>query len=273
VRVLKEYKDLITNTTADLEEHLQQIDDKLQALSLQDLAISDEIVAERRQIQEERDSTQQCLKICAQVVTHIDQHQPTIFENTSTPSDGYQAPDTKLGGFPSARIITADTFKVCKEKLSDTTMKLESHLQDIDNRLQNLSLPGSKNSNDQVAEQERIKEELDSIKQCLAICAQASTQANKERVNIFEDISMTDDGHQVLVSTIGDLISARRVTAGARSRQWLGQMSDDSLQQLSQNSSHFAAEKSVESQTERSGNFEGRYGVGLKLSSPNLKDV
>ncbi|KAG0644999.1 hypothetical protein D0Z07_9215 [Hyphodiscus hymeniophilus] len=272
VRVLKEYKDMITNTTTDLEEHLHEIDNKLQALSLRGLTISDEGAVEQRQIQEERDSTQQCLNICAEVVTHIDQLQPTVFENISTPSEGYQA-GTKLGGLPSARLITANTFKACKESLSDATSRLEGHLQDIDNRVQSLSLPRSENSNERAAKQELIKEELDSIKQCLAICAQASTQADKERMNVFEDVSMADDGHQVLVSTIGDLISARRVTAGARSWQWLGQMSDDSLQQLSQNHRHIATEIPLESQMEASGRFEGRYGVGLKLTSPNQKDI
>lgn len=269
VKVLEEYKGLISNTTADLEEHLQEIDDKLQTLSLRGVTISDESAAERRQIQEERDSTQQCLRICAQVVTHIDQLQPTVLEDISTPAGTYQAPGPKLGGLRSARHFTADTFKTCKETLSDTTIKLESYLQGIDNRLHNLPLSGS---NEQAAEQERIREEMDSIKQCLAICAQASTQANKERMNVFEDISLADDGHQVLVSTIGDLISARRITAGAKSRQWLGQMSDESLQMLSQNNVQVASEASMQPQTEGSGHFEGRYGVGLKLSSPNLKD-
>ena len=273
VRVLEKYKGLITNTTADLEEHLQEINEKLQSLSLRGITISDYSSAERRQIQEERDSTQQYLKIYAQLVTHIDQLQPTVFESIPTLSDAYQAPGSQLGGLPSARLITADTFKACKERLSDTTIKLESHLQDINDRLQKLSLPGSKDSNGQVDKQERIKEELDSIKQCLAICAQASAQANKERINVFKDISMAGDGHQVLVSTIEDLISARRVTAGARSWQWLGQISDDSLQQLSQNHGHVALERPIESQTEASSLFEGRYGVGLKLTSSNSKDA
>jgi hypothetical protein len=195
VRVIKEYKDTISNTTVDLEEHLREIDDKLQTISPRDV-ILDESMAERRQIQEERDSTQQCLKICAQAGMHIDQLQPTVLENISTPSDAYQGSAAKLGG---------------------------------------------------------------------------ATEANKDRTNFFEDISTADDGHQILVSTIGDLISARRVTAGARSRQWLGQMSDETIQKLSQYLNFAATEESQEPQTGNSGHFEGRYGVGLKLSSPNSK--
>ncbi|KAH7379010.1 hypothetical protein BKA64DRAFT_585480 [Cadophora sp. MPI-SDFR-AT-0126] len=140
-------------------------------------------------------------------------------------------------------------------KLSDITTKLEDHLQDIDSRLRNLAMPGARSSDVQASEQEKIKEELDSIKQCLAICAQASTQADKECVNVFEDIFTADDGHQVLVSTIGDLISARRVTAGVRSRQWLGQISDKTLQQLLHSHGSVAAARPEESQAEPSDLF------------------
>lgn len=36
-----------------------------------------------------------------------------------------------------------------------------------------------------------------------------------------------------LLCTLGDLIWAKSISTGARSSQWLGQMSDTSLQQLS----------------------------------------
>ncbi|KAH9203539.1 hypothetical protein DL95DRAFT_529608 [Leptodontidium sp. 2 PMI_412] len=272
ISVLKEYKDMITNTTVDLEEHLQEINDRLRTFAPQGPTLSVESAAEIWQIQEERDSTQECLKICAQVSSHIDQLQPTVFENISTSPGAYQMPTAKLEGHTSARLFTADTFKTCRAKLSDTTTKLEDHLQDIDSRLRNLAMPGARSSDVQASEQEKIKEELDSIKQCLAICAQASTQADKERVNVFEDIFTADDGHQVLVSTIGDLISARRVTAGVRSRQWLGQMSDETLQQLSHSHGSVAATRPEESQAEPSDQFEGRYGAGLVLNLAVAKE-
>ena len=45
---------------------------------------------------------------------------------------------------------------------------------------------------------------------------------------------MADDGQQVIVATLWDLISVKRIVVSARSTQWLGQMSDTTLQQLSQ---------------------------------------
>lgn len=273
VSVLKEYKEVITNTTADLEDHLQEIDKKLQSLSLEGGRISDEDAAEQQQMQEERDSTQQCLGICAQVFTHIDQVHPNAIENTSTPLGGYQGPVITLGGLLSARQTTADTFKALKERLSITTTQLEKHLQDVNSRLEKFSSQPLKESNEQAAEQDRMKEEMESIKQCLAICSQATMQANKERTNDFEDISLSDDGQQVVVATFGDLISAKRVTAGARSFQWIGQMSDESLQQLSRDRGRIATENATQQQTGTDAQFEGRYGAGVKLRSRNLNDV
>ncbi|KAJ6284226.1 hypothetical protein J3E71DRAFT_277082 [Bipolaris maydis] len=39
---------------------------------------------------------------------------------------------------------------------------------------------------------------------------------------MFDEVSLGENGHQVIVSTVGDLINARRVSAGARSTQLLG---------------------------------------------------
>lgn len=89
VNVLKEYKQLISNTTSDLEDHLEKINDKLETISSQGVGISNEDAAERQQLQEERDSTQKCLDICAHVLTQIDQVQPNAFINISA---AYQVP-------------------------------------------------------------------------------------------------------------------------------------------------------------------------------------
>lgn len=274
VSVLKEYKEIIKNTTSDLEEHLQEIDRKLQALSLQGARISSEDAVERQQIQEEKDSTQQCLDICVQVFAHINQVQLNTLENTSTPLNTHQVPITTPKDPISARLVTANTLKECKKRLTNTTSQLEQHLQDINNRLQNVSSQGlMMTPNVQAADQRGIQEEIDSIKQCLAICAQASQQADQGRTHVFEDISMAEDGHQLIVVTLGELIAARRITAGPRSKQWLGQMSDASLQQISRDYGRTATEKAIEPRIGLGTQFEGRYGAGHTLSSESVKDA
>ena len=39
------------------------------------------------------------------------------------------------------------------------------------------------------------------------------------RTNVFEDVSAAQDAHQVIAATFGDLISAKRVTAGVGATQ------------------------------------------------------
>lgn len=273
---LKEYKELITNTTSDLQEHLEEIDRKLQAISVSQNPQGVDIdTAERQRIQEERDSTQQCLEICAQVHEHIDRVRP-IIENVSTPSGGFHQSVESVGGLPSSRQMTSSTLKACRDNLSETTKQLERNLQAISNRLQGLTLQALNSSPQQSADQRQLQEELDSIRQCLDICSEAATKAEQPRINIFEDVSMTDDGSQVIVSTIGDLISAKRITAGARSMQLLGQMSDESVQHLSRNRNNNTAhnrnsETSSEPQTDPQ--FLHRYGTGFTLNSRSSGDV
>jgi hypothetical protein len=64
----------------------------------------------------------------------------------------------------------------------------------------------------------------------------------------------------VIVSTLGDLIIARHVTAGARSMQLMEQMSDDSVQQLSQHRGHATVEKEKKLVVDKG--FEERYREG-----------
>ncbi|KEF50844.1 uncharacterized protein A1O9_13100 [Exophiala aquamarina CBS 119918] len=78
-----------------------------------------------------------------------------------------------------------------------------------------------------------IQEEILSMKQCLKICNDAKRQMALDRVNVFQDFTMADNSDQIIVSTLSDLMVAKHVTLGARSKQWLRQMSDASLLQFS----------------------------------------
>ncbi|KAE9378847.1 hypothetical protein N431DRAFT_363556 [Stipitochalara longipes BDJ] len=267
IKVLNEYKEMISNTTADLEEHLQSIDNRLRIISVSGTTIATEDTDERLQIQEERDSTQQCLDICTKVLLQIDQLQPNAFVNLSST---HNPPVTTLSDLTSAQQLTATAFKACKERLTDTTTHLERQLRDINNRLNQFSSQPTNLSIEQAAEREILQEERDAIKQSLDICAGASRQANQEQSNVYEDISSVDDSQQVIISTVGALIAARRVTAGSRSFQVFGQMSDESFQNLSR---HIGTEKVIETQARVGPEFEGRYGTGVKLSEKNLKGV
>jgi chromosome segregation ATPase len=266
--VVKEYKEMITNTTSDLEDHLQEIDKRLQTLYLQGARVSDEDAAEREQILEERDSTKQCLTICAQVSEHLDRVRPTVFEDISAAPDSHQKIVTPLRGLIPSKQVTTKVLRECKEKLIDTAFKLEEHLHKIDNRLANHSSREGRISDEVEAERERVQQERDSVTQCLSICAKASEQVDKVQTNVFEDVSAAEEAHQVIVATLGDLISATRVNAGARADQWLGQMSDDTVLQLSRDrgmANRASRERALEQESGMLAKFEDLYGAGYRL--------
>ena len=47
---------------------------------------------------------------------------------------------------------------------------------------------------------------------------------------MIEDMSMGNDGQQILVSTIGEPVRAKRMTAGSRVTQFVVSVSDESFQ-------------------------------------------
>ena len=112
--------------------------------------------------------------------------------------------------------VTVGVFEEYRKLIIYTTSDLEKHLEEIDNNLENLSSQGSGMSDEGAAERKQIQEEKDNTEQCLAICAQASVQVAQGRTVVCT----YRDTYQVVV------ISARCVTAGVRSTQLLGQMSD-----------------------------------------------
>lgn len=161
-------------------------------------------------------------------------------------------------------------LKDCKAGLALTSSELQFRLKEIDERLGKLSTDlhhHSPSESPRDGGQKFEKEEVESIRKCLAICADATDEASKERVNVFEDVKMADDGRQVIVATLGDLISATRITVGSRSLQVLGQMSDDSLQQSLKSAAKSKEQPASPSQAIPAAGkkFVTKHGVGQKL--------
>jgi hypothetical protein len=225
---------MIDNTTSDLQEILEQADDELAKSTLEgrllDPGVSNDL--DQSSIEEERASIDHCLRICKQVASHLEQAQAEVMVTTKM-RDSNDTTAMNIQQSP-ARSITSEKLGYCKTGLNFTVSELRLRLQDADHRLQRLLRQNSReNDIEGVSLSGQTPEDLESIKQCLAICEDATEELAKARVNVFEDVHMTDDAHQVIVATLGDLIHAKRISTGARSKQWLGQMSDSSLQQLS----------------------------------------
>ncbi|KFY67404.1 hypothetical protein V496_01595 [Pseudogymnoascus sp. VKM F-4515 (FW-2607)] len=267
ISLLDEYNTMIANTTSDLKEHLQELDAKLQAISQGAQAFNVDDLEEKR-IKEERESAQSCLDICIQVSAHIDDVQQNAFVNIVGTSANNQDSAAESKKFTLAEAVTNNTLNHCKLGLAQTTSQLREQLHRINDQMRSSQRHAL--SGEQAIEQERIREELRSVEQSLKICSEAAEKALPDRIHVFEDVSMADDGDQIIVATFGDLISAKRVTVGSRSRQFLGQMSDTSLQQLSQRIGRGPLEVDVDQSTRTNSPFEGRYGTGRPLNPGRL---
>lgn len=157
--------------------------------------------------------------------------------------------------------VTVNRLREYKTLLTNTTSDLEARFQEINGRLQTLSLQGTTISDEDTTQREQVQEEKNSTKQCLTICAQASQNLDQIRTHVFEDISADRNAHQVIISTSGDAISAKRITAGVGATQWLGQMSDAVVQQLSRDrgldvTAQTATEKGADKQIEITAKFQ-----------------
>lgn len=254
---------MIETTTSDLEDILRDLDARMRDPAFKSDLVSDQTISGGSATEEERASIQQCLKICMQVSAHIDQVQLESFPDVAVLSDeGNNAASLDKPGL--ARLRTSETLRDCKRGLSLTAFELRSRLQDAERRMETVleHEKWEKSGEDP----QGLKEELDSVKRCLSICANAAEEVGRERVNVFEDVSMVDDGHQLIVSTIGDLISAKRVSIGSRSTQWLGQMSDATVQQLVKTGATNNLHQDEDKQVIKGTHFENRHGTGRKLT-------
>ncbi|KAH8621944.1 hypothetical protein IG631_23339 [Alternaria alternata] len=256
-KALDEYQELIQNTVSDLEGILQNIDEKLQALVTAGANVNQTDFDEQK-IQVERDCVQRCLDICAELSSHVEKGQSSASQNLLLSPEDYGDQVDPLNAAASARQATITVLGDCKERLAYTSSQLNIHLTDVLRRLD--TLEGQKFAYSDFKEQSRMQEEIKSIKQSLAVCAKASKDASTDRVNMFDEVSLGEDGHQVIVSTVGDLINARRVSAGARSTQLLGQMSDLTLQSIGQRQSYSISNQGPSGQEDNTSSSNKRHG-------------
>lgn len=250
---------MIANTTYDLENRLRDIDAKLQIV----VSRSADGTEEREQMQEEKNSILKCLEICDNVSEHITVLQRKTPRNVSTSSSSHERAESTNRPAVSAWLAAANNLTGCRGQL-------ETHLQRLSDK--------SKQPSDEFdpeatqAKKDDLLREINSLQRSIDICDDAYKEADRNRTNVFEEVLMGDDGRQVIASTVGDLIFARKIKIGSRSVQMLGQMSDLTIQHATSNRDVVSKESQQRPEV-RGEDFEGRYGAGRDLrpqTSPNL---
>ncbi|KAK3901447.1 hypothetical protein C8A05DRAFT_44914 [Staphylotrichum tortipilum] len=266
---LEEHRVMIETATANLEDRLQVIDDKLESIFQHTVSASDTDAAELLQIKEDRLSTQRCLQICNQLSDHIDQIQiPPMRRNPSSP------------GLIDPGRVTSEGIKECKERLAVTAATLDKNMQELMERLVKKSKAVMSNE-EEAEELAKLQADWESARECIGICSKADTNLN-ENISVIDNFATGDDAVQFLVSTDGKTIHAKNRGYGMRPRQLGGHLSDESLQQVSRDMSLVAFHNAVDGRPSMRDNsrqvsddvvdrssvgFQERHGRGFKLES------
>ncbi len=263
------YTELLNTARADLEGRLEMIDDKLDLMLGQDAARSGLVASEVVQIKEERQSTEYCLQVCAQLSEHITQ----IQISNSRRSPGSSNEGDTVSSSMSER-ITNDGLQECKESLARMASKLASHEKQLFNHLVD-KMNDASGSPTAAADMARLRDEWESAQQSMDLLRSASSQLEKS-VSVIENHA-TGDAIQFMVSTKGQVLHGSNRGLGWRTRQVGGYLDDETVKQISKdmNNVSFRTANNAEQfppgeeglGMARNVEFKERYGEGFKLTS------
>ncbi|GKT52150.1 uncharacterized protein ColSpa_12331 [Colletotrichum spaethianum] len=214
--VLIDYKDMISDTTTDLNNHLKDVQEKIDRLKAGDITAIDDVAMEWQAILEEKETTQQGLKMCAQLSAQIMQLESSSKEHA------------QFSRRPSAHKHIKTGLSEVKGPLLSLVARLQTHEAQISSQMEAMSLEEvlSEPVSTQLA---RLQQTKDSISQCIKVVSEAGELAN-ERSNVFEDITLADNSYAFSVSTVNDLVTARQLNLKGRSRHFGGQVTDETVQ-------------------------------------------
>jgi hypothetical protein len=189
------------------------------------------VEAEIDDVQADIGRIHQCLDIYAQASARIRR-----IRDISSPEKELIIPHNK------ARTPTLDVLDEYAEILASSSTQLGNHVAEIRLRLDRLVLHIQ--ANEAAQQEHRLKETH------LSISSSSLGQPHQGSTNVFHAISAAESSHQILVSTPGSPIHAQNITAGPRSSQWMGQMSEVSLQLFSKDvrvtcTMHNSTDKSI----------------------------
>ncbi|KAF4448935.1 hypothetical protein F53441_7704 [Fusarium austroafricanum] len=270
--VIDEYKDMIDDTTADLQKHMQRLDERARSFATPQAESVESDSTDWLALFEEKESTRKGLQICTELSLHIEALESTSNEN---PQFSQQ---------PSADKYIRSSLNSAKSSISMLESRLKSHGDEIDKRMDAMKLKTDL-SEDDISQLAQLQETKESIRQCMNVVANAGEDLVKERANVFEDITMADNAYGITVSTVKDLVFARRVNVQGQARYVGGQIDEASynatinaLTDLDRGSAQYggrditsvsskeeAAKKAVTSQA-----FLARHGPGFKLEPPDV---
>ena len=216
-QVVGEYNEMIKDTAYNLEIRLQRIDEKITSLAADRQTLLEDSSID---LQDEKAVTVQCLRICERAGSYIkslQDEQPAL--QTEAP---YQSAGYVLNQF-EAQLLTQKSLNESRDNLLETIGRLRGRLESIT----------SNGGPDDESETLRLQEEINTQKQCLEVCKEASALVSSQKIHIIGEVTANDDSDQVVVTTLADLFSVGKVKAMSRSAQLVGSMPAYVLREIS----------------------------------------
>lgn len=182
-------------------------------------------------LQDEREVTRQCLRICQDAQSYLKSLQDgQVFlrrEATSSPAGTMQSQF-------DAELMTTQMLNESRRKFIQTIRHLQERL----------ASATSNEGAEREHQMSQLREDINISKQCLEVCQTATVQVHQHRkIHTVGEVIADDDTDQVVVTTLADLFDVRKVLAKSRSAQLVGSMTEETLQQVSRDrySSRFGA--------------------------------
>ena len=207
---------MIKDTVYNLEVRLQRIDEKLARVTA-DGTLGPETSID---LQDERDVTRQCLRICEDARSYLDSlqgRQPELLQGPTSSTANISRERF------NAELITRQTLDESRDRLAATILRLQERLDSA------VSSEGPERDQQRL----RLREDIDISRQCLEVCREASNQVSFQKIHIVKEVIADDDTDQVVITTLADLFDVGKVLAKSRSAQLVGSMTDETLQKLS----------------------------------------
>lgn len=180
-------------------------------------------------MEDEKNSTQKSLEICEQFLSLIDQSRPSLMGEVAHSSRPFDHSSSFFSPHMSW-LINAEGLNSTYKELMSWKLRLLQHLHGVGRGTQGQQRYLPRSNNEQGSKQQFFREELSDTESLLNFCKKAEEEAKQPRTHYFEDVSTGDNSRQAIVTTLDDLISAKRIKSGDNSYQALGRMADESIQ-------------------------------------------
>jgi hypothetical protein len=214
---------MIKDTAYSLKLQQQRIDEKMTQFRSDHTTAS----STRINLEDEREVTKQCLRICEDARSYID----SLSDRESSLLEDASQNASEVDTF-EAQLRTRQALDDNRDNFAETINHLRKRLESL---VQN---EGPENESERL----RLQLDINTSKQCLDICKLAG-EVSRQKVYRIGEVIADGDSDQVVVNTLADLFDIKKALSRGTSAQLVGSMAGEELRLLTEKrySSRFGA--------------------------------